>query len=300
MVVPRPRLALATLALVALPAAALADDRFDALGPREVALGESGRGAAQGAQSIGVNPSGLALDRNLVFDGTYAHRNLDGLNAFGVSGCDSTTPVAGCVYYRYLGASLDLGGSSADWRSHVVGVTAARALTPIVLIGAAVKWFDHNTELAGQEDVRGFATDLGLTIRPTSVVSVGVAGYNLIAKDTPRYPRGVGGGIALRPMGSLGLSFDAVFDLDRDQDRGKGRFGGGAEYFVSSGEGQLGYPVRLGGVYDALGEAGYVTGGLGLATVRVGLDVSARFQVSGPGDEFTLVAALKMFGPAGE
>ncbi|MEJ7603905.1 MAG: hypothetical protein WKG01_38850, partial [Kofleriaceae bacterium] len=49
----------------------------DHLGPREIAVGEAMRGGATGASAIGLNPAGLPLNRELVFEGGYGYRASD-------------------------------------------------------------------------------------------------------------------------------------------------------------------------------------------------------------------------------
>jgi hypothetical protein len=286
----------ATMSLVAV---ATADPVAENLGPREVAIGESGRGSAQGALSITLNPSGLALDRQLVFDGSYGHRTSDGATTISASACDSTVPVPGCFYYRYFANEPAVGGSKVSRRSHEFGSTVARALTSGLYLGLDVHYFDFNSDVEGEEDVSGLAADAGVTIRPAQLISLGVTGYNLVAKDSARSPAGLGVGLYLQPGASFGLSADAVWNLDRETRAGKARYGGGAEYFLRASDGQIGYPIRVGGVYDAFDRTGYLSGGLGFASVNLGLDVSIRRQVSGTGDDFAFLAGLRLFGPSG-
>jgi hypothetical protein len=108
----------------------------------------------------------------------------------------------------------------------------------------------------------------------------------------------VGGGLALHAATTLSFTADAVWNLDRDKGGGKPRYGGGAEYFITGADAQAGYPLRLGGVYDSFDKTGYVTGGLGFASVSLGLDLSIRQQVSGEGDDFAFLAGLRLFGPS--
>jgi hypothetical protein len=56
-------------------------------------------------------------------------------------------------------------------------------------------------------------------------------------------------------------------------------------------------PLRGGYVYDSLLKASYITGGIGLVTPRIGIDVGARKQVDGPGDEFLVETSLRLFFP---
>ena len=68
----------------------------DMLGPREIALGEALRGAATGGSAIGLNPAGIPLTRELVFEGGYGYRFSDQASLIGVSACDSTAGAPGC------------------------------------------------------------------------------------------------------------------------------------------------------------------------------------------------------------
>ena len=98
-----------------------------------------------------------------------------------------------------------------------------------------------------EEDQNGFAFDFGLIIRLGSMVNVAGVGYNLIAHDTPQYPRAVAGGLAIRPVDAMSVVFDARWDLESEPDEMRGvRFGGGAEYFFSAGDRQSGFPLRAG------------------------------------------------------
>ena len=53
------------------------DSLVDSLGPREMAVGEALRGAATGASAIALNPAGLPLNRELVFEGGYGYPLAD-------------------------------------------------------------------------------------------------------------------------------------------------------------------------------------------------------------------------------
>src|ERR1043165_1694007 len=72
------------------------DALVDNLGPREVAVGEALRASATGASAIGMNPAGLPLNRELVFEGGYGWRGTDDATLIGVSACDSTNAAPGC------------------------------------------------------------------------------------------------------------------------------------------------------------------------------------------------------------
>ena len=98
-----------------------ADSLNDQLGPREIAVGEALRGGATGAAGVDLNPSGLPLNRELVFEGGYGYRAADSASLIGVSACDSTNALPGCFFYDYAGASPELGGMTMHRTTHVGG-----------------------------------------------------------------------------------------------------------------------------------------------------------------------------------
>ncbi len=291
-------LASAFLLALSSTARADADSLTDNLGPRELAVGESMRAQAVGSLSTVLNPAGLALNNQLVFDASYGYRNQDRASIAAVSACDSTTPIAGCFYYHYLSAQPELTGMDDKRRYHEGGFTAAKRLSAQLLLGTNTRFYDYNSNLMGEKDVRGYAVDAGLIFEATPGVRLAGVGYNLIGTDAAQYPRGVATGLSLRPgQGALGLSMDALWNLELADGEKTGRYGGGAEYFLQSGQGTAGYPLRAGGVYDAQSDGGYLTFGVGYANAKMGLDIGGRKQVSGEGDEFIIQAGLHLIGP---
>jgi hypothetical protein len=108
-------------------------------------------------------------------------------------------------------------------------------------------------------------------------------------------PRALGGGVLARPLPNLALSFDMRWKLDDIAGQGKGaRYGGGAELFVRGGDN--GYPIRVGALHDSGLGATYMSGGLGLASLKWGVDISARREVKG-GNETLVIASMRFFGP---
>lgn len=289
----------AAVACVALSSGAVrADSLTDVLGPRELAVGEARRAESIGALATRLNPAGLSLNRRLVFEGSYGYRSSDGAHVVAATACDSTVPVPGCFYYNYLTADPEIGGADFKRRVHEFGVAASRSLTPQLSLGTNLRWFDYNSNLAGEEDASGVALDVGVNFKASSSVSVAAVGYNLYAAESQQYPRGAGGGVVVRPGGgALSIAFDGVWDLETEEDEQTGRYGGGIEYFLTAEGGQAGYPLRLGMVYDNSLDGTFLSGGVGFASQKVGLDVGARRQVGGEGDELMFIAALRVFGP---
>lgn len=284
------------LASVPLSARADADSLVDTLGPREVAMGEAMRGGALGASAAVLNPAGLPLTNELVFEGGYGYRMTDHASLVTASACDSTNAVPGCFYYNFVGASPELDGMEYERRVHTAGFTASRAFSPRVMLGTGLKYFNVSSQVDGEGDDSGFTFDAGLTLRLNDLVNLGVVGYNLWGAEAQQFPRAVGGGVVLRPTASLRASFDVLFKTDVPDDVKSGRFGGGLEYFFQPGSRETGYPVRLGGLHDRASDRTFGSVGLGVATTKVGLDVAARRALRGD-DETLVIASLRFYGP---
>src|SRR4051812_20758874 len=123
-----------------------ADSLNDLLGPREIAVGEAMRGGATGTAGADLNPSGLALNRELVFEGGYGYRASDSASLVGVSACDSTNAMPGCFFYNYAGSSLDFGEMTAHTTTHVGGIALSRMVIPRILIGATAKYYHFSSD----------------------------------------------------------------------------------------------------------------------------------------------------------
>jgi hypothetical protein len=270
------------------------DALVDMLGPREIAVGEAMRGGATGASAIGMNPAGLPLNRELVFEGGYGYRLSDQASLFGVSACDSTNAMPGCFYYDYAGSNPELDGMSAHRHTHIAGSSIGYPVSPRVFLGASVKYFRFASDAMGETNASGFNWDVGTTLRLTDVVNVGLAGYNLWGADSTQFPRAAGGGIYAHPLPTFAISFDARWKLDGGDH--SARYGGGAEYFIRSSSGQSGYPIRLGALRDGgLGQT-FLSAGLGMASMKFGLDIAARRAVTGA-DDTLVIASMRFFGP---
>lgn len=270
------------------------DALVDLLGPREIAVGEAMRGGATGASAIGMNPAGLSLNRELVFEGGYGYRASDGASLIGVSACDSTATLPGCFFYDYAGANPDLGGMSLHRTTHVLGTALAYPITPKFSLGSTMRYFRFDSSVMDEPKASGFTWDVGATAAVTPVLSIGLAGYNLFGTDSVQFPRAAGGGLLARPVPSLAVSFDARWKLvDNDH---TARYGGGAEYFLSTSHGQTGFPIRAGVLHDNGLDTTYLSAGLGLATIRYGIDVTGRMSVSGPTDKM-VIASMRFYGP---
>ena len=284
--------ALVIVALLGGTARADGDALVDMLGPREIALGEAMRGGATGASAVPLNPSGLPLTHDVVFEGGYGYRASDQASLVGVSACDSTAAMPGCFYYDYAGATPTELGMTGHTQTHIAGTSLAYPVTPRVFLGTSIKYFHFDSDMASAPSASGFTQDIGTTVRLTDLVNVGVAGYNLWGDESVQFPRAVGGGIVAHPIPILSLSFDS-----RWRTSGSGaRYGGGAELFLRTNNGQTGFPIRGGALRDNALGATYVSAGLGLASMKYGIDVAARRAVSGANDTM-VIASMRFYGP---
>jgi hypothetical protein len=262
------------------------DSLVDTLGPREVAVGEALRGGATGATAIGMNPAGLPLNRELVFEGGYGYRLSDDASLVGVSACDSTNALPGCFYYSYSTNDMH--------RTHVAGSSVAYPISPRVSLGTSLKYFNDKSDVMPDEKTSGFTFDAGTTLRITELVNLGIAGYNLFGKDSTEFNRAVGGGVLAKPIPALALSFDARWKLESNDHTA--RYGGGAELFLRSGNGQTGFPLRVGALRDNGLSTTYMSAGLGVATMKFAVDVAGRLAVAGA-DDTMIIASMRFFGP---
>lgn len=287
---------LSSIAVLAGRANADVDSLNDLLGPREIAVGEALRGGATGAAGADLNPAGIPLNRELVFEGGYGYRAADSASLIGVSACDSTNAAPGCFFYNYAGASPELDGMTGHRTTHVGGLALSRVLVPRLMIGATAKYYHFTSSMAGESDASGTVFDLGATVRVTETVNLGVSAQNLWATtSSPQFPRAVGGGLYAHLVPALALSFDTRWKLDGDER--SVRYGGGAELFLHSNGGQNGYPIRAGALHDSNGSGQtYLSAGLGFASMTWGLDIAGRREVKG-GDEMLILASLRFFGP---
>lgn len=285
---------LSTLVLAGAPAHADSNDDF--LTPREVAVGEAMRASATGQIGVDMNPSGIGLNRELVFEGGYGYRSADNASLVNVSACDSTTGFPGCFFYHYAGTSPStLGNLDVHTTTHVGGLALSHLLLSRVSIGATVKYFHFSTELPGQDNASGWAFDLGATLRLTDSINLGASAENMwTTNDNPEFPRTVGGGVYAKPISMLALSFDMRWRLAGNEQAA--RYGGGAQLFLPVSAGQGGLPISVGALHDNSLAATYISGGLGYAVSSWGIDIGGRHAVSGPKDNM-IIASLRVYGP---
>jgi hypothetical protein len=279
------------------------DSLGDALDPRAIGAGEALRASAVSGASTSLNPAGAGLTQAYVLSGTYGFRPKDSATVAGGSVCDSVTSgrLAACAYYTYFSTEPTGGGRTL----HDVGLTLALPLADKVLLGATTRYVNYTekgTDAMPADGSRDGAVvmDFGAIVRLTPTLDLGAVGYNMVGHDTDNFPRGIGTGIAFHPIPALQIGADGVWNLDAAKGTKTGRYGAGAEYFITGSGGQQGYPIRAGYVYDAKNGGSYLTAGLGFATPRVAIDAGLRKQVAGDqgGDELIVEFGLRVFMPS--
>jgi len=279
--------------LVATPAA----QAFDVLTPTE-ALGMGGASRAWAVGDAGplLNPSGMTLVKAYTIEGLYSYASRASDQFLHASIVDDTSAynIAGGLYYTYHSAP----GSHA----HEAGLSLAFPFGNYVAFGGTVKYYNlsgFDTAAANAGD-GGVTFDLGLTVRPTGMLSIGVVGANLRPLHTDEAPQSIGYGVALLPTPALILTADGLTYLAHANETGRRGTSAmlGATYTLF---GKVAF--RAGGGYDARIDNGYGTLGFSAISEIGALDVGVRqdlFQTEGPARETVVNVSLRLFIPASQ
>jgi hypothetical protein len=266
-------------------------------GTRALGMGGALRAAATGDLGPTLNPSGMSLNRSYVLEGAYQHTSEVDASFAHASVIDSTsaTGLAGGLFYTYLNASP---GAGSSVKGHQGGLALSFPFGDVLAIGGTVRYLRIDREVGDVTDGdRGFTFDLGATIRPVPLLSVGVVGYGLndLKTKTGQAPFAVGGGVAVLPSPALIAEVDAVLTFTtNDPNRGDlWSVMGGAEYTIVN---RL--AVRGGGGKDALADVGYASGGLSAISELGAVDFGFRRDVSGTVKATYLGVSLRLFVPA--
>lgn len=281
------------VALLALPAPARAFSDF--AGARGLAMGGAGRADARGDQGPLLNPAGMSLSRLYTVEGGYQYVTRDGGHAARASVVDSTSgfKLAGGLFYGYRTASP--AGVPAI-SGHQAGLSLSYPFADRVLLGVTGKYLylSGGRELDDRATHSGFTADVGLAIRVGSLLTVGVAGYNLRDLSTRLAPVSLGYGVALQPIPDLTFVADAFHDFTTtDPSRGTViTLAGGLEYMW-----QRKVIFRAGGGHDGALEHGYLTAGLAALSELGSADVGVRQDVSGQAKLTFIAVGLRLFVP---
>jgi hypothetical protein len=265
---------------------------------RSMGMASSLRGSAMGDAALALNPSGMSLARTYVLEAAYLYdRPGDGQAHNGhISVVDSTSAfnVAGGLYYTYLTEGRD----NAPGRSgHEAGLALSFPIGDRVFLGALLKYLrlrnDDPVPPGTSRLVSGFGFDLGATVRPASMLTIGVAATNVAgAQLGDRAPRTLGGGVTVGVTNEVLLALDAVVDVT-DSTRKVWRFVGGAEFLVAN---RL--ALRAGGGRRGDTGAALLAGGLSLISEVAALDFGVQQDLAGARKELVVGVSGRVFVPS--
>lgn len=295
---PRPLLVtLAALALAA-PAAAQTTAKVvdagglaDLAGPRTLALGGS-TALVQANDGLLSNPGSVAARRRYSVESLFAVDRRGGSNAgryLGLSVVDALSgPVAASFAWVHPMEGFQDGNLFLAGLAGKVGEG--------LYLGAQGRYLAIREDLAagGQEKVSVVTADAGLLWEVSELISVGVAGFNLVPTGHERSaPRSMAAGLAIGSDTSFRLVGDWRADFDRNEVGGKpattNRYSVGVEAFL----GNM-VPVRAGWLKDEVLKTSWWSGGVGLVTASgVAIDVGYR-QSLDRSDVRVISAAFKM------
>ena len=260
----------------------------DLMGARPLSV-SAYRGIAPGNDGIFLNPAGLSARRRFATELQYLYDGNAGATGgqwFGVSMVDSeTSAVAGGV-----AATRFASGPWLGWATHLA---VATPVSPGLYLGATAKYLSLGGP--GGSTVRATTADAGLYWEASSLVSLGLAGYNLIpAGHRQIMPRALGAGLSIGTDRFMHVALDWRADFDRRASTTH-LLAVGAEVLVLDT-----VPVRAGFVKDDTLGGKWWSVGTGLVSASgVALDVGYRRSVESPAD-WAVAAALKVFFLSGQ
>jgi hypothetical protein len=257
----------------------------DLTGVRSASLGGA-RGLAGGNEGIFLNAASLAARRRYALETHWTLERAGGANAgqfFTLSAVDSqlSAVTGGFAYTRVVS------GPSVGNAYHLA---LATRLGGKLFVGVTGKYLS----LSGAEDVGAATVDASAYVPIGGLLSVGVAGYNLVpVGHDEQAPRGLGTGVALGD----GRRFNLTGDWRRDFDRAGGStdaWGAGAELLLGNH-----FPVRAGWLRDETRDgptrdAQWWSAGAGFVTTAgAAIDLLYRQVIGSPSDR-TFGVALKL------
>jgi hypothetical protein len=253
-------------------------------GARALALGAS-RATPGGNEGIFLNAATLAARRRYELDTQFLQERLGStrIRQWGqISVVDSeTSAVTGGVAYT----RMSLGTATGN----LIHVAMAGPLGGGLYAGTTVKYLDLRS---ASGSVSAATADAGLYYQPTSLIGIGVAGYNLVpVGHVAEVPRAVGSGIAVGDDQRVRLSADWRRDLQRTG-KASDLWAFGAEALLLDM-----FPARAGYVRDGTrGDTSWSVGTGVVSAQGLALDLAYRQSVTDPQDR-TFAVALKIFVP---
>jgi hypothetical protein len=282
------------VALAAAPARA-----FDRFTPIE-ALGAGGAARAWASGDAGplLNPSGMTLVKAYTVEGAYSYGSRLSDQFLHAAVVDNTSAygLAGGLYYTY-NTSAPAGTAG---HGHEVGLSLAFPFGDLVAFGGTLKYLGLTGADAPDGHDGGLTFDLGVTLRPSQLLSVGVVGSNIRDLQNSRAPQTLGYGVAVLPLPALIVEADGLTRFTTDAQTGRKGTSAlvGATYTLAAK-----VALRLGGGYDSVTGNGYGTLGLSVMSPIGALDGGLRqdlFRRDGVSRETVVGVSLRLFVPASQ
>ncbi len=190
----RPTLNALTLALLTAAWPAAADlpppgRLFDLVGPRALGVSAATAGTT-GTEAIFVNPAAIGIRTGFVAEtlGVQERRGADTVSRYlgGVMVDGVSSPVAaGFGYFRSM---------SGEQKGNLYFLTLAGPLTERLHVGLQGRYMD----LGGVEPIDAITLDAGVSYQASSLVTIGVAGFNLVPTAHPeQLPQAMSAGLAI-------------------------------------------------------------------------------------------------------
>jgi hypothetical protein len=248
----------------------------------------------------------MSLLKSYTIEGGYQYGRQLSENFLHASIVDSTSSynLAGGLYYTYHVS--DPPGAAPAGHGHEAGFALSLPFGEMVALGATIKYFRLVGDDAGAgNNDGGFTFDLGATVHPTPILSLGLVGTNLHDLGNGQAAQGVGYGVAFVPTPNLLVVADGrtTFTADNHTGRKGTSVMLGGEYTLAQ---KVGF--RAGGGYDASTGNGYLTAGVSGISEVGAFDAGFRQDVSQHQDALGVVAprqtvvgiSLRLFVPAAQ
>ncbi|MFH2006909.1 MAG: hypothetical protein ABI333_10025 [bacterium] len=291
--------------LVLWPRTATAETITD---PRSLALGGSLRAAPTGASALFLNPAGMALVRSYQITAFYDFHIRKNGHVAHSSVVDSVASKWVCagLYYNLLIMRPDVFERGQQKKlslkqdGHETGIALAVPLGSRFSIGATVKYiyYKARVDMPGAEGegstehtvdkISNVGMDVGILVRITEGLSVGVTGMNLVPQKSIYSPMSMGMGVAYGYKSTFLAAFDVLLDFS-SKESVTVDIHGGAELFLGGK-----YAIRVGTMHKGLLGATYLTAGFGYINPKAGVDIFLVQQVD-RGVETRIGFGIKLF-----
>ncbi len=240
---------------------------------RSAGMGEALTAGSAGSSSLWHNPAGIVSAIMYAAEAGYVYDGRSEVNAITANVVDtkSNPSFGAAMAFVYETGNPDDGLKHEGM--HFRGGLAFPLLDGMVKLGAGVNYSQVKKD--GAEVLAALTLDAGLMVQPTSALSFGVVGLNLVNGGYDEaLPRGVALGAALSSWDyGIHLSGDLLFNLSAAHPESARTWRLGAEYMIAG----L-FPVRGGYSYDELVQHSRLSMGAGFRDKNAALGFDASYQ----------------------